>query len=360
MYHGKKIHEKKIILYGFDPSDINSVVAYSARQQMEQAPMQPALEQAPIAAIEKTIEESPLHDTHVNEFNNQPVAAIETIEAIEVEPTPAPALPFMSIKETGRHCYKRISAMVNSGALPLTKNHITSAVRIEMNMLAKTNTLESYNHEKCATWLYGELVTERNAAQAAAQQAKQPQIPAVSLNTSAPVMSAAAYNDDAETTRRPIGFIQSGYISNRVDAVHTPPTDTVSNRVDTVQHTQSTRVDTVQHGHADTLVNTVNTPDMTDQYADTNTTELAISAIWKGIDNGTITRISIRDSGQCQSTLKGHSIGKSNPHRRLILQFVFDALAKEGVLIRNPEYNGSESGKAEWIINQNRNIKFAA
>ena len=371
MYHGKKIHGKKIILYGFDPSDINSVVAYSARQSIEHNPA-PAIEQAPatvetpaIAAIETN---SPLHDAHVNEFNNQPVA-IETPVIAEIEPTPAPvpALPFMSIKDTGRHCYKIISNMVNSGALPLTKNHIISAARIEFTRLSKTHELESTNHENAGTWIYNELVKERNTIQQLAQQAKQTPAPAPVMATaqaSAPVMMSSALADD-QPISRPIGFhakydTASAIATPRVDTVHTPPADTVYNRVDTVQHAPSTRVDTVQHGQANTVSNTVNTPDIADQYADTQTTELAIAAIWKGIDNGTINRISVRDNGQCQQTLKANTIGKSNPHRRLILQFVFDALNRENVLTRNPEYTGSESGKAEWLINQTRSIKYAA
>jgi hypothetical protein len=116
----------------------------------------------------------------------------------------------------------------------------------------------------------------------------------------------------------------------------------------------------VQHGQADTVANTVNTPDISVETADAETNELAISIIWKGIDNGAIQRISIRDNGQCQIALKGHSIGKSNPQRRDILAVVFDALGKEGVLIRNPEYTDSNSGKAEWLINPARTLKYAA
>ena len=289
----------------------------------------------------------------------------------------------MNITEIGRHCYKTISSMVNSGALPLTQSHIKSAAKVELSRLSKTHLLESSDHKKCGAWIYNELKKEQDEMQASnvlrekySPTAPLYDIPAVSMNTSTP---ETATTSPEEPPRRPVGFVQTDTrqsaqlprdtrpdytgihspvlgkseaiypmtlpepprVTDRVDAVHTPPTDTVLNRVDTVQHGACNRVDTVQHGQSDTVANTVNTPDISVETADAETNELAISIIWKGIDNGAIQRISIRDNGQCQIALKGHSIGKSNPQRRDILAVVFDALGKEGVLIRNPEYTDS-------------------
>lgn len=383
MYHGNKIHEKKIILYGFDPSDINSVVEYAKTHKIEHTPL-----------LEKAIESTEYAEpVAINQADETPAEqAVETIET--------PTLPLMSITEIGRHCYKVISSMVNAGALPLTQKHINGICRSEFNKLSKTHALESSDFEKCGAWIYKELIKERDMQTANQQTNTRPApladthiSPAVAASVQQPIIASApaptvatvATAELTDAPRRFVGFVQTDKHSpilgkaeeiyplqlpatdraaTRVEAVHTPPADTVHNRVDTVQHAPCNRVDTVQHGQVDTVANTVNTaintPDMTDQPADAAENELAISVIWKGIDNGAINRISVRDNSQCQTALKGHSIGKSNPQRRTILQFVFDALGKEGVLIRNPEYTGSESGKAEWLINPNRTIKYAA
>ncbi|UJS26247.1 hypothetical protein [Thiothrix winogradskyi] len=315
----------------------------------------------------------------------------------------APALPFMSHNEIGRHCYKVITSMVNSGALPLTQNHIKSAAKVELSRLSKTHQLEYSDYEKYGAWIYNELKKERDEMQALAQQAKQS---APALHTSAPVMSAVvtdappAPQPDPTPVTRPIGFVQTDNkqapvaqlpadqhkdgtgihspalgkaeaiyplplpeptrVDNRVEAVQPPPSDPVANHVDMVQHGHDNHVDMVQHGQTNMVPNTVQHGEQKPNNDQSDMENRALEIIWKGIDQGIVQRISVTDNGQCAVALKGHSIGKSNPQRRTILAFVFDALAREQVLTKNPEYTDSSCGKPEWLINPSRRIKYAA
>ena len=125
-----------------------------------------------------------------------------------------PTLPYMNITEIGKHCYKTISSMVNSGALPLTQSHIESAAKVELSRLSKTHQLESSNHEKCGNWIYNELKKERDEMQPVMpQDFKKPS------QSAAPIKSPA-FNDTATAlNNRPTPSSISSTIKTIVNGV---------------------------------------------------------------------------------------------------------------------------------------------
>lgn len=330
-FNGKQISEIRKKLYGFDPDDIQSINLEPAELTQEK---------------------------HMGMTDDSAIT------------TPTTAKPVMRSQEATEHALKTIRNMTNSGALPISRNHIISATRVECSRLAKTHNMPDMDHEAAGMWIYNVLKKERDAMQTAAPQPLHTPTPNISMAT---VASANADPVGGEP-RRPIGFVQTDKpkaeaiyplplpeadrVETRVETVQPPSSEPVYNRVDTVQHAPCNRVDTVQHGQADTVANTVNAPDVAEQQTDSETVSNAIAIIWQGIDNNTIQRISVRDSSQCQAALKKNGIGKSNPQRRNILAVVFDALAKEGVITKNPEYTNSQSGKPEWLTNPTRKLKY--
>jgi len=365
-FNGKQISEIRKKLYGFDPDDIQSINLDEPTKTM----------QTPIA--------------HAAPAQIAPPAP-EPQQAPAPAPT-APAKPAMRSQEATERALNTIRNMTNSGALPISRNHIISATRVEFSRLAKTHDLPDMDHEAAGMWIYNVLKKEQAAMQpAAAPQPQHTPTPSISM---AAVASANA-DPVADEPRRPIGFVQTdkptaefptdqrkdgtGINSpvlgkaeaifplplpapDRVEAVQPPPASTlVDTLVEPCRQPPCNLVDNPQQGQANKVdVQPQQGEQKPNQDTEADNQNRALDIIWKGIDKGIIDKVSVSDNGKCQAALKGHNIGKSNPQRRDLLAWVFDALNKEGVITANPEYTDPKCGRDKWLINPNRSIKYAA
>lgn len=393
-FNGGEIRKIRRQLYGYDISNLDQLSDFDATTV--------ALHKLEREAVKLQREEKRMQENKeeyldwVTPENRDP--ANKNPEETQTQGAPAvPEKPAMSGQQATLHVLEMLRNMTQSGALPLTRNHIATATRIEYKRLDKQHDLPAgIDTDAAAVWMYDTLAAERDAAKPAAA----PTRPETAISPTVAIASAA--DRDAQPERRRAGFVDTDNrpraelpqqphpngtglhspalgsaeaiyplnletkpapaerVAERVaDRVETTPAPS-SNRVDTVQHAQNTRVDTVQHGSADTVTRFDQHAEQKPNVDDGETLKNAIAVIWKGIDNGAISRISVRDNSQCQAALKGHKIGKSNPARRELLAMVFDALGKEQVITRNPEYTDSSCGKSEWLINPARTLKYAA
>ena len=115
------------------------------------------------------------------------------------------------------------------------------------------------------------------------------------------------------------------------------PFDLPNLRVDTQQHAANT-----QKAEAD------------------DTQKAALATIWQAIDKDEITKISKRDEGEIHLLLKEKKFGSTNESRRALVNFVIDALFREKVLMKNPQWkDGQSNGNIpEFVINQERPIRY--
>jgi hypothetical protein len=104
--------------------------------------------------------------------------------------------------------------------------------------------------------------------------------------------------------------------------------------------------------HADNTQ--ISTPD--------ETQKAALNTVWSAIDKDEITKISKRDDGEIHQKLKERGFGKTNESRRELVYFVIDALFKEKVLMKNPQWKeGENNGNApEFVIDPNRTLRYGA
>jgi hypothetical protein len=88
----------------------------------------------------------------------------------------------------------------------------------------------------------------------------------------------------------------------------------------------------------------------------------ALALIWNAIDTGKIDHITTPDSGQVSTLLKDNGFGRTNDRRRELVYWVIDALLKEGVIMKNPDWkDGEKNGnRPEHVINPSRKIKYGA
>ena len=93
-----------------------------------------------------------------------------------------------------------------------------------------------------------------------------------------------------------------------------------------------------------------------------DTQKAALATIWQAIDQGEITKISTRDEGEIHLKLKNSESwrGLTNESRRKLVYFVIDALFREKVLMKNPQWkDGQSNGNLpEFTINPDRPIRY--
>lgn len=115
------------------------------------------------------------------------------------------------------------------------------------------------------------------------------------------------------------------------------PFDLPNLRVDTQQHAANTQIVEVDE-----------------------TQKAALATIWQAIDKEEITKISKRDEGEIHLLLKDKKFGSTNESRRGLVNFVIDALFREKVLMKNPQWkDGQANGNIpEFVINPDRPIRY--
>ena len=354
------------VLYGFNPTNLDEIDAIVLAQRAE-APALPAPAAPALAApnhvdtptntntldtVSTRVDTPDANRVDTPDVDDSIAAQIEA--ALSVHDQEEPSKPAITLPEILRSIIPQIWSMVQSGALPSTRNSISSTSIRLIDELENEYEMPIINYQQAVDIVYSKIKTMQLDAQtaAAAKAAKAPTPP-----PQRETFAIASAQADNEPPRRPMVFVDT----NSIPTVYTPvatalpiaPTameESVLNRVDTPN---ANRVDTPTRPIIDTPAPHADTLDV-----DAETRTRAIGIIWDAIDRGIVTRISQRDSSQCQTALKAHEIGKSNPARRAILNFVFDALAKEGVLTSNPDYTESGCGKPEWLINQDRTIRY--
>lgn len=86
----------------------------------------------------------------------------------------------------------------------------------------------------------------------------------------------------------------------------------------------------------------------------------ALYTIWSEIDAGSITSISVRNDGQIAQTLRAKRFATTNERIKELVDFVVDALLKEHVLIKNPDWADGESNgrRPQFVINPKREIRY--
>jgi hypothetical protein len=301
---------------------------------------------APVIKSVTGFKQSPDQAANVSKLYQAETAKHEAGEVFNDSPTPS--RPTLRPQEATVLALNVIRNMTNSGALPLSRNHIISATRVEFSRLAKAHDLPDMDHEAAGMWIYNVLKKEQTDKPKA-------EFPADQRKDGTGIHSPVLGKSEAI-------FPLPLPAPDRVEAVQPPPASTlVDTLVEPCRQPPCNLVDNPQQGQANKVAEQGQQGEQKPNIDDVATHQnRALDIIWQGIDKGIIDKVSVSDTGKCQRYLKGHGIGKSNPQRRELLTWVFDALNKEGVITENPEYTDPKCGRDKWLINQNRSIKYAA